>query len=254
MASITQEQLKIIEQTRQRLVNLTQSLGSLVNNISQSQPLPAWSSLQSQATIISNNLLTISQLLHEHRDLFSSLVVYPTPAFPGRTESSMLNQLMRTKLEPRVEDWLAHGRSVGREALEPSSGDQQQPTADNTSTSENGANTQRLSGEDLQALWEWAPIEANMEARRRNWGGDYTIEEKEAGLNNVITGLARKLNENVEGAAGRDLDESEDEDEVMEGTGEEVKAGASIPSRDTTTMPLDDFFRYMMTGAEPRPR
>ncbi|EFE41007.1 RNA polymerase II mediator complex component Med8, putative [Trichophyton verrucosum HKI 0517] len=254
MASLTQEQLKVIEQTRQRLVNLTQSLGSLVNNISQSQPLPAWSSLQSQAAIISNNLLTISQLLHEHRDLFSSLVVYPTPAFPGRTESSMLNQLMRTKLEPRIEDWLAHGRSVGKEALEQSSGDQQQLIAGSISTSESGANTQRLSGEDLQALWEWAPIEANMEARRRNWGGDYTIEEKEAGLNNVITGLTRKSNENVEGAAGRDLDESEDEDEVMEGTGEEVKPGAGLPSRDTTTMPLDDFFRYMMTGAEPRPR
>lgn len=161
---------------------------------------------------------------------------------------------MRTKLEPRVEDWLAHGRSVGKEALEQSSGDHQQLTAGNISTSESGANTQRLSGEDLQALWEWAPIEANMEARRRNWGGDYTIEEKEAGLNNVITGLTRKLNENVEGAAGRDLDESEDEDEVMEGAGEEVKPGAGLPSRDNTTMPLDDFFRYMMTGAEPRPR
>ncbi|EFR05398.1 RNA polymerase II transcription subunit 8 mediator [Nannizzia gypsea CBS 118893] len=251
MASISQEQLKIIEQTRQRLVNLTQSLGSLVNNISQSQPLPAWSSLQSQATIISNNLLTIAQLLHEHRDLFTSLVVYPTPTFPGRTESSMLNQLMRTKLEPRVEDWLAHGRSVGKEALELSSGDQQKLTISNASTFESDANTQRLSREDLQALWEWAPIEANMEARRRNWGGDYTIEEKEAGLSNVITGLTRKLNENVEGAAGRDFDESDDEDEVMEGTGEETKPSAALLTKESTTMPLDDFFRYMMTGAEP---
>ncbi|KAM5468321.1 mediator of RNA polymerase II transcription subunit 8 [Microsporum audouinii] len=254
MASISQEQLKVIEQTRQRLVNLTQSLGSLVNNITQSQPLPAWSSLQSQATIISNNLLTISHLLHEHRDLLSSLVVYPTPAFPGKTESAILNQLMRTKLEPRVEDWLAYGRSVGREALEQPGSDQQKLTVTgNTSTSETDNKIHRLSGEDLQALWEWAPIEANMEARRRNWGGDYTIEEKEAGISNVITGLTRKLNENVEGAAGRDFEESEDEDETME-TGDETKPDAARHSRDHHTIPLDDFFRYMMTGAEPQPR
>ncbi|KAK2861180.1 hypothetical protein FQN49_004463 [Arthroderma sp. PD_2] len=258
MASLSQEQLKVVEQTRQRLVNLTQSLGSLVNNITQGQPLPAWSSLQSQATIISNNLLTISQLLHEHRDLLSSLVVYPTPAFPGRTDSAMLNQLMRTKLEPRVEDWLAYGRTVGREALERSTSDQQHQhisiTAGNSSTSIIDDNTQRLSGEDLQTLWEWAPIEANIEARRRNWGGDYTIEEKEGGISNVITGLTRKLNENVEGAAGRDSEESEDEDEAMEVIGEGTKPGSATSTKDAHVLPLDDFFRYMMTGAEPRPR
>ncbi|KAF3480898.1 mediator of RNA polymerase II transcription subunit 8 [Arthroderma uncinatum] len=243
MASLSQEQLKVIEQTRQRLVNLTQSLGSLVNNITQSQPLPAWSSLQSQATIISNNLLTISQLLHEHRDLLASLVVYPTPAFPGRTDSAILNQLMRTKLEPRVEYWLAYGRTVGREAFEQSYGDSQTSTvAGNASTSIIEDNAHRLSGEDLQALWEWAPIEANMEARRRNWGGDYTIEEKEGGISNVVTGLTRKLNENVEGQAGRDSEDEEDEDEVMDGVGEGTKPGATLSHKDEHTLPLDDFF------------
>lgn len=42
MATLNQEQLKVLEQTRQRLVQLTQSLGSLSNSINQSDPLPAW--------------------------------------------------------------------------------------------------------------------------------------------------------------------------------------------------------------------
>jgi mediator of RNA polymerase II transcription subunit 8 len=42
MATLNQDQIKVLEQTRQRLMQLTQSLGSLINNVNQSDPLPAW--------------------------------------------------------------------------------------------------------------------------------------------------------------------------------------------------------------------
>ncbi|EAS30106.3 RNA polymerase II mediator complex component Med8 [Coccidioides immitis RS] len=262
MASLNQEQLKILEQTRQRLLHLTQSLGSLSNSINQSDPLPPWSSLQSQATIISNNLLSISHLLTEHQELLSSIVAYPTPNFPGRTESTILHQLMRTKLEPRVEEWVARGRNVARHN-----------TASSQIRAQQGAaaegETVRLSVDELLDLWHWAPIAANMEARRRDWGGDYTLEEKEMGVKNVITGLKRQLDEGDE-----EDEEEEEEEEDMQGEEMEVVVGAHtkagggsgvefdiargsshIPSKPVAPgMPLDDIFRFMMTGAPPRPR
>jgi len=42
MAALNQDQIKVLEQTRQRLLQLAHSLGSLINNVNQSDPLPAW--------------------------------------------------------------------------------------------------------------------------------------------------------------------------------------------------------------------
>ncbi|PGH12509.1 hypothetical protein AJ79_04253 [Helicocarpus griseus UAMH5409] len=253
MTSISPDQLKVLEQTRQRLVQLTQSLASLINNINQSDPLPPWSSLQSQATIISNNLLNVSQQLTDHHDLLSSLVAYPTPQFPGRTEAAMLSQLLRTKLEPRVEDWVSQGRAMGSaEATRLKTG---------------------LSEQQLAELWQWAPVEANMEARRRNWGGDYTLEEKEMGVRNVVTGLRRGLSEEESGSeSGSEEEEGEEGEGEGDGEGMEVvgvqrragsggvqfeisREGGHVPSAPVGAgMPLDDVFRFMMTGAMPRGR
>ena len=40
--NLTQEQIKVLEQSRQRLVQLTRSLGSLIASLNQSDPLPPW--------------------------------------------------------------------------------------------------------------------------------------------------------------------------------------------------------------------
>lgn len=118
MASLNQDQIKILEQSRQRLVQLTRSLASLIGSLNQSDPLPSWSSLQSQAGIISNNLVSISEHLADNKDLLSALVAYPGPSYPGRTQAPTLEQLLRTKLDPRVEDWVSRGRRAGASALE----------------------------------------------------------------------------------------------------------------------------------------
>lgn len=42
MTAPNQEHLKVLEQTRQRLIQLTHSLGSLIASLNQSDPLPSW--------------------------------------------------------------------------------------------------------------------------------------------------------------------------------------------------------------------
>ncbi|KAJ5170386.1 uncharacterized protein N7500_003169 [Penicillium coprophilum] len=244
MSNLTQEQIKVLEQSRQRLVQLTRSLGSLIASLNQSDPLPPWSSLQSQASIISNNLISVSDQLSDQRDLLSNLVAYPGPEYPGRTQANTLEQLLRTKLDPRVEDWVARGRAAG---TEPSS-----------NSSDLDAAHKPLTEAQLAELWEWAPLEANQEARRRNWGGNYTLEEREAGIENVVTGLRRKL---------EDDDESEEESEGEEGDGDEMdvvgvqrKPGAAElefriaphhPHPVQPFVPLDLILRHMTTGRMP---
>lgn len=42
MSSLTQDQVKALEQSRQRLVQLTHSLSSLITSLNTSDPLPSW--------------------------------------------------------------------------------------------------------------------------------------------------------------------------------------------------------------------
>lgn len=182
----------------------------------------------------------------------------------------MLSQLVRTKLEPRVEDWVAKGRGVGK-------GDAGGAIDTSVGGDGGGGETGLLSDEELKELWNWAPIEANEEARRRDWGGDFTLEEREMGVKNVVTGLRRKLDED----GGEES--SEEEDEEGEGAGTAAGAGAAaaapgdemdivgvhrknvgagvefqvarerdhVPTQAlSSAMPLDDVFRYMMTGTK----
>jgi hypothetical protein len=45
MTTPTPDQIKTLEQSRQRLVQLTHSLGSLITSLNQSDPLPSWCDL-----------------------------------------------------------------------------------------------------------------------------------------------------------------------------------------------------------------
>lgn len=81
-------------------------------------------------------------------------------------------------------------------------------------------NDDGLTEQELHDLWDWAPVTANREAKRRKWRGeaDYTLEEKEGGVKNVVTGLKRKLEE---GESSSEEEEEEDEDYEGEGSEEE---------------------------------
>ncbi|KAJ5156671.1 hypothetical protein N7492_009474 [Penicillium capsulatum] len=257
MAALAPDQIKVLEQSRQRLAQLTRSLASLITSLNQGDPLPPWSSLQSQATIISNNLVSVSEHLSDHTDLLSSLVAYPGPDYPGRTQANILEQLLRTKLDPRVEDWVARGRAAGTEPAHPPAQDPSNPTPyPSAATAPAHA---PLSDAQLASLWEWAPVEANQEARRRNWGGNFTLEEREAGVQNVVTGLRRQLededgDEEEEGEEEGE-DEGEDEMEIVGvhrksggGAGFEFDIAPHHAHRVEPTVPLPDILRYMTTG------
>lgn len=167
----------------------------------------------------------------------------------------MLSQLVRTKLEPRVEDWVARGRGVGEGVGKSDVGGEKSESL--------------LSDGELKELWSWAPIEANEEARRRDWGGDFTLEEREVGVKSVVTGLRRKLDEGG-GEESSEEEDEEDEDTAAGVPGDEMdivgvhrkNVGAGVefqvarerdhvpPHALSSAMPLDDVFRYMMTGVK----
>lgn len=164
----------------------------------------------------------------------------------------VLQQLLRTRLEPAVDDWIEHGQSVAQEVL-------------NTDLS-GGPN------KELQQLWEWAPTAASEQAQKQKWGADYTLAEIESGIESVVTGLKRTLTipEEADSDEAEDEDEEdEDDDDDDDGDGDENEdvemagLGVNVKSLDSghqTTdmaetqippMPLDNIFRYMMQGAVP---
>ncbi|KAJ5108081.1 hypothetical protein N7456_004756 [Penicillium angulare] len=259
MATLTQEQIKVLEQSRQRLVQLTRSLSSLITSLNQGDPLPQWSSLQSQASIISNNLISVSEHLSEHGDLLSSLVAYPGAEYPGRTQANTLEQLLRTKLDPRVEDWVARGRVAGTEASSLSGGSAI-PAPGAIAATAAAEQKKPLSETELRELWEWAPIEANEEARRRNWGGNFTLEERDAGIQNVVTGLKKQLEDDEEESDEEDEEDEETGEDEMDVVGVHRKSGGGagfefdIVAHHSHTakpvLPLGETLSYMTTGMQ----
>jgi mediator of RNA polymerase II transcription subunit 8 len=145
-----------------------------------------------------------------------------------------------------VQDWVEKGLKAGTKSAEENKG---------------------LSEAELEELWAWAPIEANQEARGRNWGGNYTLEERETGIQNVVTGLSRQLDDDDESEESDEEEEDEDEaaadEDKMEIVGVHRRPGSSgvefditsekhrAPGAPSPAMPLTDVFRYMMTGAKP---
>ena len=124
--------------------------------------------------------------------------IYPTPEFPGQTQESLLGILLRKRLEPHVQDWVDQGREIAVESMGRGI----------------NAESQRI---EVQDLWSWAGMAANEEARKHTWGGNYTLEEKEMGVEKVVTGLRRKLRADPDDSA----DEDDDGEAVEEASAED---------------------------------
>jgi mediator of RNA polymerase II transcription subunit 8 len=172
--------------------------------------------------------------LARHADLFQRVAVHPSTNFPGRTQENLLQQLLRKKLEPHVEEWVEDGRTTQ-------------------------ATTEAGNEKDDEELWKWAREYIGERVAKyaiEEAGDNYTAAEREMGIENVKTGLRRKLEDDEE------EDEDEDEDEEMEDVGianttvtsnagqvvfgmEEVKTGKK-PDRQARR--LSDIMRYVTTG------
>ncbi|KAI9894903.1 MAG: mediator of RNA polymerase II transcription subunit 8 [Vezdaea aestivalis] len=177
-STLTQKDIRTLEQTRQRLFQLTNSLSALRMSLaSKPDTLPPWPSLQSQSSIIAGNLSSLTAHLStdSSRDLLQALSTAPLPAFPVK-EEDVLTQLVRKKGEVGVEIAMESAESVGREV-----------------------------GTGWEEVWKWAAPRVNEIARARDWEGEFTVEEREGegGVGAVVTGLKRVLEA-----------ESDEEDEV----------------------------------------
>ena len=175
------------------------------------------------------------------------MVVYPLPQFPGRTQEHILQQLLRTKLEPEVDEWVERGQDNAHISL----------TSDGRS----------LSDKDLNELWESAPGESSRAGIKQKWGADYTLAEMQLGIENIQTGLKRELKvpeDDNDEAMDDDEDEDEDADEdedkgdddkmdVIEVRpkpgGSDLQYEVSDRSLSAPPMPLENVFRFMMTGS-----
>lgn len=161
-----------------------------------------------------------------------------------------MEQLLRKKLEPKVEDWAAEGRQIATEATE---------------QGRNNGYTQS----NLNELWNWAGMAANEDARKHTWGGNYTLAEKELGVENVVTGLRRKLKEDPDDSSEEEEDDQEavetvpnpDEMEIVCVYGKDSGDGVDFDIRreseyrptepNMDALPINDTFRFLMTGLAP---
>ena len=172
--------------------------------------------------------------------------VYPLPQFPGASQGHILESLLRSKLEPDVEEWVEKG-----EALAPSQ----------------TSNPGQLDQADLHELWDWAPNAAKTLAWQQCWGGDYTLAERLQGLRDdgegwdkIVTGLERELEDP---GTPKDLEAKEEEgdsdgdDDIIDQDGmqgvveqPEKPVSSSTASRlpNAPPMPLDDILKFMSTG------
>lgn len=135
---------------------------------------------------------SIVEHLSRNSDIFNRMVVYPTTNYPGYTQEPLLNQLLQKKLDLSVQSWVDEARAI------------QDGVTENKE-------------EDMEELWTWAKDWIGQRVATyilEEAGDNYTVEEREQGIENVNRGLRRKLEE--------EESEDEDEDEEMEGVGVEV--------------------------------
>ena len=99
--------------------------------------------------------------------------------------------------------------------------------------------------DEITELWEWAGVAANEEARKHEWGGDYTAEEIEGGIENVVTGL-------------RDEESDEDEDEKDDGKEDARSAAGEGHEKkereegEGKPLLMNDVLRFLVKGEEPK--
>ena len=99
--------------------------------------------------------------------------------------------------------------------------------------------------DEIRELWEWAGITANEEARKHEWGGDYTLAEMEAGIENVVTGLKDEGGEDEER-------EEEDMGGVSGAAGVNGSENEKGEERGGKLLAMDDILRFLVRGEEPK--
>ncbi|KAI5865715.1 mediator of RNA polymerase II transcription complex subunit 8-domain-containing protein [Durotheca rogersii] len=238
MASLdlSPEELKAVEQTRQRLSQISESIASVKAGIFASNPLPQLSSLQASADILQHNLRMLLEINSQHNELFSRIAVHPSTNFPGRTQESILLQLLRKKPEPDIATAMDEGRRVVAGLTSPAH------VAGEAASSEDAA-------KELEDKW----TAANSFLQKRLYdyltkedNDPYTKEERELGIENVRAGLRRPLEEDEE-----DEDEDEDEekdDDIMEIDRPPPPPAPAVVTQEVEGATVENIMRFASRG------
>ncbi|KAI7352146.1 hypothetical protein KC354_g12131 [Hortaea werneckii] len=219
----------------------TQVMPQSTGNMERSDPIPGWPSIQRDAELAVMNLARAQDAMNEFGAFFRAAHAHPLPSYPGHEKEMMLGMLMRKKLDPKTDDWVTQ-YSKSPETIQ-ESGD-----------------ASKLNMDDLRDLWDYAGLAENGIARdmleNDAFGSLFTMAEQEDGIENVKTGLRRKLFED-------DSDEEDDED--GEGTGDEKMDEDRRPDKlesppepgvdpSLPPMRLETVLRFITTGALPPQR
>lgn len=229
------DQVAALDKIRARLHLLQSNLARFSQEIAQSQgPLPSWNQLQTQLRYVSDQIqLLMTEDILDNRSLLASTVVFPTPEFPAKFKGNIVEILLRSKLEPGVEDWVTQGQVL--------------------------AQSQSQDASKVEKFWDWAPKEHNEQAKKVLWGADYTLAEIRAGVDNINTGLKRELevpedlDEEGDYPEGDDEEEEEDEEMVEAIDVDEPKPPTSQQTEAQPTMPgtisMESMLKFMTRGA-----
>jgi mediator of RNA polymerase II transcription subunit 8 len=209
--------------------------------LTNAQALEHRPSLQNSANLLYHNLDSLHKVLAGAQPLLANAHVYPLPSYPGRTQEDLLTQLLRKKLQPQVEDWIANGeRHAANNAVEPrhTNGSSANPTE---------PGPQPMSTTQLTDLWEWAGREGNRIAR--DMGADafddvFTLEEHEAGIETVVTGLRRKLWDS-------DDEDEDDEGEAQGKTKDDKQLDMDVDMADIIPEPVKILQRHNVDPSKP---
>ena len=189
--------------------------------------------------LVTYSVQQANEAMNAHRDFLRAAHPYPLTTFPGHREEDLLGQLMRKKLEPKVEDWIAEYSKAGRR--------------DNSQV--NGAPTEAgltggLKAQELRDLWSWAGPTSNGIVKGMVENGafedDFTLAEIEGGVENVATGLKRKLYEEDEADEEKDDEDDKMEDVIPTQSTEEQGIDPTRPP-----MQMERILKFMSIGTLP---
>ena len=146
--------------------------------------------------------------------------MYPSSAFPGRTQENLLTLLLRKRFDPAVEDWVKEGLEAGK-----AFGDAKSETQDSGKV--------HLNENELEQLWKWAGPAAN--------------------------NVAKEVLLSMDESSGEEGDESDDDNDDDGGNagkptrmeGIELHKGNDQAAQGVS-LSLEELYKYMCIGYKPR--
>lgn len=222
--SLSSDQLRALDTLRTRLHQLNETLTNISRDLIARDPLPAWPNIESLQRSLSFTLGQLSDTMTQNAKTLKEAHPYPLGNFPGHTQGDTMMTLLRKKLDTRAEEWI------------------EELTDDFHADGEGG-----LDRDELEGLWSWASscsqgIVGPM-LENEDFGDDFTLAEREEGVENVRTGLRRKLWDDDSG--------EEDEDKMKEDVMPEKKEVEEGVNPELKPLPLETVLRFVATGAMP---